>query len=96
MGIGKVNHLDGRFAARRRSAFRWLGRRECQVEWTDVWEIAETDQSRAEGFGCVGTDVHVLEGVVQCWNLAGDDTGADIAILCLYMGSEYIHDTKLL
>jgi hypothetical protein len=31
----------------------------------------------------VGANVHVLEGVVQGWDLAGDDASTDIAILRL-------------
>ena len=85
MSIGEVDNFDGRFTTRRRAAVCWLGRRKGQVEWTDIWEIAESDQSRAEGFGCVGANVHVLEGIVQGWDLAGDDTCADIPILCLYV-----------
>lgn len=86
MGVAEVNHFDWRFAAGRRMNCCWLWGWEGQVEWTDIGEVAETDQGRAERLGCVGAHFHVLKGVVEGWNLASDDTSADIPIFCLHDG----------
>lgn len=83
VGVAEVDHLDGRFTTWCRTTLCWLRRGEGYVEWTDLREVAETNQSRAERLGCVRANVHVLESVVQGWDLAGDDAGADIAILRL-------------